>query len=103
MMYGTIFRIQPKAGREQDVVSLVQEWNRSLGPTVPGARAVYLLRPGELVGVAVFDDEQTYRANAASPEQDAWYQRVREALETDPIWEDGPYLVATELARAGGR
>lgn len=100
-MYGTIFRLQPKAGRENDVAALMEEWNRERGGEVPGVRATYLLRsehrPGELVGVAVFDDEQTYRANAASPEQDAWYQRVRETLEADPVWEDGTYLVASQI------
>lgn len=100
-MCGTIFRLQPKAGREQDIVALMEEWGRTRGAQVQGARATYLMRserrPDELVGVAVFDDEQTYRANAESPDQDAWYQRLREALEADPVWEDGTYLVATQL------
>jgi hypothetical protein len=104
-MYGTIFRLQPKAGREQDVVSLMEEWSRDRGSQVQGARATYLLqserRPGELVGVAVFDDEQTYRANADSLEQDTWYQRLREALEADPVWEDGTYLVPAQMANTG--
>ncbi len=105
-MYGTIFRLQPKAERQADVVSLMEEWNRDRGAEVPGARATYLLqsqrRPGELIGVAVFDDEQTYRANAEAPEQDAWYRRLREALEADPVWEDGTYLVATHLGERAG-
>lgn len=105
-MYGTIFRIQPKAGREADVVSLMEEWNRTRGSQAQGARATYLLKPerraGELVSVAVFDDKATYSANAAAPEQDAWYQRLREALEDDPVWEDGAFLVAAQLSDGGG-
>lgn len=105
-MYGTIFRLQPKAGREHDVVSLMEEWARSRGPQVPGARAAYLLLSersrGELVGVAVFDDQATYQANAESPEQDAWYRQLHEVLETDPVWEDGTYLVATQVANTTG-
>jgi hypothetical protein len=101
-MYGTIFRLQPRVGREADVVSLMEEWNRQRGATVPGVQATYLLRserrPGELIGAAVFDDEQTYRANAAAPEQDAWHRRLRAALEADPIWEDGEYLLATHFS-----
>jgi quinol monooxygenase YgiN len=100
-MYGTIFRLKPKAGRESDVVTLMEEWSRSRGQEVKGARAAYLLqserRPGELVGVAVFDDEESYRANATAPEQDAWYKRLREVLDADPVWEDGTYLFASEL------
>ena len=104
-MYGTMFRLQPKAGREADVVSLMEGWTRDRGAEVQGARATYLLRserrPGELIGVAVFADEQTYRANADAPEQDAWYRHLREALEADPVWEDGAYLVAAQLPHAG--
>ena len=101
-MYGTIFRLQPKAGRQADIVALMEAWNRERGAEIPGARATYLLqsdrRSEELIGVAVFDDERTYRANAQAPEQDAWYRRLGDALETDPIWEDGAYLVATHLS-----
>ena len=28
-------------------------------------------------------------ANAADPEQNTWYRRMREQLEEDPWWEDG--------------
>ena len=49
-------------------------------------------KPGELIGVAVFEDRATYRANADDPEQDAWFRRVRELLESDPDWEDGDYV-----------
>ena len=105
-MYGTIFRLQPKAGREEEVVALLEEWNRSRGKQVSGARATYLLqserRPGEFVGMAVFDDEKTYRANAKSQEQDDWYQRLRQVLEVDPIWEDGSYRMATQFPNADG-
>ncbi len=70
-MYGTIFRLQPQAGREQEVVALLKEWQQTYGPAVPRARAVYVLRserrPGELVGVTVLDDEATYRARAPDP------------------------------------
>ena len=100
-MYGTIFRMRPKAGRERDVVALMEEWSQTRGPEVQGARAAYLLRPegrpGELIGVAVFEDRESYRANAADPEQDTWYRRLRELLEADPAWEDGEYVAATQF------
>jgi quinol monooxygenase YgiN len=100
-MYGTIFRLQPKQGREKEIVALMNEWSESRAPNVEGAQAAYLLqserRPGEFVAVAVFDDEQTYRANAGSPDQESWYRRLRDTLEGDPIWEDGPYLSAFQF------
>lgn len=104
-MYGSIFRLRPQDGREADVVALMEEWGRSRGQQVKGARAAYLLqserRPGELVGVAVFDDKATYQANAEAPEQDAWYRRLRETLQEDPVWEDGAFLAATQLPDGG--
>ena len=94
--YGTIFRMRVKPGAEQQVVRLLDEWQRERQPKVPGAVGGYLFKPdkrsGELIGVAVFRDQQAYRANGSDPEQDAWYRRLREQLEADPEWEDGAIL-----------
>lgn len=95
-MFGSIFRMRPKAGRQAEVVALFDEWQRTPGPVVPGAIAGYLLRPenrpDELIGVAIFADRESYLANASDPQQDAWYRRLRERLEADPQWEDGAFL-----------
>lgn len=97
-MYGTIFRLHAKSGRENEIAELFNEWSRQYADQVKGARAAYLLQTdrdsGDMIAVAVFDDEESYRANASRPEQDAWYRRLRDALESDPEWEDGVYLVA---------
>lgn len=94
--YGTIYRMRPKAGAEPQVAALLDEWERDRKPKVPGAVGGYLFRPdnrpGELIGVAIFRDRQSYVANADDPEQDAWYRRLREHLEADPEWEDGIIL-----------
>jgi hypothetical protein len=91
--YGTIFRMRPKPGAEQQIVRLMEEWQRDRQPKVKGVVGGYLFkpdkRPGELVGVAVFQDRDSFMANANDPEQDAWYSRLREQLEADPEWEDG--------------
>jgi hypothetical protein len=39
--------------------------------------------------IAVFNSEERYKANAARPEQEVWYQKMRALLNSDPIWEDG--------------
>lgn len=95
-MYGTIFRLRPQSGKEQEVAALFEEWKTTRGQSVQGAGATYLMRPdsnsGELVGVAVFDDRDSYRANADDPAQDAWYQRLRALLDADPQWEDGEFI-----------
>ena len=41
--------------------------------------------------IAMFEDKEAYFANANDPEQDRWYQRFRERLEVDPVWEDGEF------------
>lgn len=95
-MYGTIFRMRVKPGQEEGVVKLFQEWDRERKPQVEGALGGYVMRPdnrpGELIGVAMFRDKASYLANADDPDQDRWFQRIRELLEADPEWEDGEYL-----------
>jgi hypothetical protein len=94
--YGTIFRLRPRPGEESQLVALMDEWDRERKSRVRGAIGGYLFkpdkRPGELIGVAVFRDRQSYQANAADPEQDRWYRRFREHLQADPEWEDGEIL-----------
>jgi quinol monooxygenase YgiN len=75
----------------------MEEWNRTRRPDVKGVVGGYLLRPDtkpdELIMVAIFEDKQTYEANAGDPAQDRWYRRLREDLQDDPAWEDGEFLV----------
>jgi len=97
-MYGTIARIRPKGGDAAALGPLLEEWNRVRRPEVPGARDTYLFvpdGPGPIAFlVAIFDDEPTYRANADSPAQHAWYLRLREQLDADPDWMDGVFIPA---------
>jgi hypothetical protein len=94
--YGTIYRMRPKPGAEPQVVALLEEWERDHKPKVRGAVGGYLFKPdkqsGELIGVAIFRDRESYTGNANNPEQDAWYRRLREHLQADPEWEDGTIL-----------
>ena len=94
--YGTMYRMRPKPGAEPQVTALLEEWERERKPKVRGAIGGYVFRPDnapdQLVGVAIFRDRESYRANAADPDQDAWYQRLRALLEADPEWEDGVIL-----------
>ena len=41
-------------------------------------------KPGELVGVAIFEDHAAYAANADDLGQDQLYQRLRALLLSDP-------------------
>ncbi len=95
-MYGTIFRMRPKAGRGQAIVDLMEQWDKERKGKVKGAIGGYLMKPdnnpNELIGVAIFSDRESYRANADDPEQHQWFLKIRENLEADPTWEDGEYL-----------
>ena len=97
-MYGTIARVHPREGSADALRALQAEWNRDRRPKVHGARDAYLFTPDRdpydrptLFLIAVFEDEASYRANAASPEQDAWYRRLRAHLADDPDWMDGHF------------
>jgi quinol monooxygenase YgiN len=97
-MFGTIFRMRPKPGQIGAVEEHMRRWQRERRPKVAGVVASYLLtsraHPGDLVGVAVFDSEEHYRANADDPEQDRWYRDLRALLEDDPEWNDGDITTA---------
>ncbi len=97
-MFGSVFRMQPRPGQQQQVEELMHRWNRERRPKVEGVVGSYLFasqsHPGELIGVAVFDSEASYRKNAEDPEQDRWYRELRAALEADPEWNDGNVLAA---------
>ncbi|MBI4336959.1 MAG: hypothetical protein HY683_03920 [Chloroflexi bacterium] len=102
-MYGTIARIQPKRGREQDVIRHLERWNKERRPRAKGAREsyAYKLEKGGMMLVAVFDSKESYFANASDPEQDRWYRQFRELLEADPEWNDGEVVGAVGLDLPG--
>jgi hypothetical protein len=95
-MYGTIFRMKVKTGKESELLSMFQMWERERKPKVAGAIGSLVLKSdrvaGEFLGVAVFKDKKSYAANAKDPEQDKWYRQLRLLLQSDPEWNDGEYI-----------
>ena len=88
-MYGTIARLRLKPGMDEQLQALLSE----LRPQVPGLVFDHLYRmdadTNEYYLVVGFESREAYRANAASPEQHARYERYRSLLEADPEWHDG--------------
>ena len=86
-MFGTVYKMRTKPGKKADALKTMMSEDRKIA----GAAAFYVFDtgPDELHGVAVFDDEKTYRANANDPEQDKWYRQLRELLVAEPEWHDG--------------
>jgi hypothetical protein len=88
-MYGTVARMKIKKENLDEMRELMSPRNRE----VEGFRASYVLVPDnwkdEVWLLAVFDDKETYLANADSPEQNEDYVKYRALLEADPEWIDG--------------
>jgi hypothetical protein len=87
-MFGTVFRARPKSGKLPDIMKLGNEQSQRGNR---GWIRTYILEEasGDIWGTVLFEDERSYRANAADPAQDAWYQKFRALLEADPEWHDG--------------
>ena len=90
-MYGTLIRCRPLPGKAQELQDLSRS-QANVG-TIPGFVAQYALapekNPGEVLVLAAFDSEESYRQNAASPEQHQRYRQFRALLTEDPEWTDG--------------
>jgi quinol monooxygenase YgiN len=96
-MYGTIARLHPRPDSIDELLALGKRLE-SGGRQVAGFRSSYIFRPDKqiydrptLFLIAMFDDLETYVANADSPEQDAEYRQIRALLEDDPDWMDGTF------------
>ncbi len=91
-MFGTIAHATLKPGQEANLRELMAEWRREIRPKVPG-RFLELSghaagKPDQIVFVALAQDEATYRALAAMPEQHEFYLRFNQVFEAEPTWED---------------
>ena len=87
-MYGSVFKMRPIKGKTDELKAVFMDDSRR----PKGMTAAYMLvddKDGSVWGMGVFDNEKSYRDNAASPEQDKEYQRFRALLEADPEWHDG--------------
>ena len=87
-MYGSVFQMRPKTGMKGQLRDVMMSNSRQ----PKGMIAAYLLNEDaseDVWGLAVFEDEKSYRDNANDPAQDAEYRKFRELLEFDPAWHDG--------------
>ena len=50
--------------------------------------------PDTVLMVVRFRDQDTYRANGDSADQDARYREFRALMEDDPVWYDGDWVRA---------
>ena len=94
-MYGTVAHMRVKAGQQADLIKLIGEWNAERAPKISGAVSGYMVRldndPQDMIMIGIFENKDTYQANANDPEQDKWFRRIMEHLESEPQWHDGEF------------
>jgi heme-degrading monooxygenase HmoA len=90
-MYGTLMRCRPLPGKERAFEDYGRR--RLEEAQIEGFLGNYVLTPngsgGEVTVLVLFDSEESYRANAASPAQHQRYLELRALLAADPEWTDG--------------
>lgn len=102
-MFASVYKMQIKPGREAELQALGDTWNRERASLVKGFVSSYIIqsnkKEGEFWGVAIFDSQENYYRNASDPAQHNWYLQMRELLESDPEWNDGPVVEAVHSTR----
>jgi hypothetical protein len=91
-MYGSIFKLKIKSGHQEELLKTLKMDERKLD----GAIAWFVMDPddnSEWIGVAVFDNKQSYIDNANSPEQNENFLKMMEHLESEPTWTDGNFVI----------
>jgi quinol monooxygenase YgiN len=95
-MYGTIAHFRIKPGTRDDFVKMMDSFG---GTLISGWKADYYFQMDndaeKFYLVAIFNDKQSYDANADSPEQHERYLKFRSFLVADPEWNDGHIVSAT--------
>ena len=95
-MYGTVAHMRVKAGQENTLRKWMVKWDLERAPTINGPVSSYVYRMDtdsqDLILTVVFKDKASYVANAEDPEQNRWYQALRQHLEADPEWHDGEVI-----------
>lgn len=95
-MYGTVGIYKVKPERVDDFKALMDEWDRELRPNIwrGGAALIYQLEadPTTFIASAAAPSKKDYFEIADNPDQDKWFQRVRECLAEDPQWNDGEVI-----------
>jgi quinol monooxygenase YgiN len=100
-MFGTAARVTVQPGKEQEFLTIGEQWARERGPST-GEIASYVFKlehhPSDYLIVGIFTDRETYYANAKDPETDRWYQQLRATLAGDPEWNDGELVQSLTFA-----
>ena len=91
-MFVTVYSYRAKAGQDQAIIALYDEWERDRVPKTKGFVSGELLRDlrdsRSFISIARFESAEAARAVADAPEQDAWYRRLVNLTEQEPVFTD---------------
>ena len=93
-MYGTIAKLKVKKGGLEELRKMETERQPK------GYVASYAFQsdndPSEIWMVAIFENKETYMANADSQEQDQEFRKLQQYLSAEPEWHDGEIVLANQ-------
>jgi quinol monooxygenase YgiN len=87
-MFIVVCTYRARAGEEDAIVALHEDWQRTLRSRATGYLSGELLNsvqdPRAFIAIARYEDETSARAIAADPEQIAWQRRLASLTEVEP-------------------
>jgi hypothetical protein len=91
-VFVTVSTYRAKAGEEDAIIALHEDWQRKQGLKAKVYLSWELLRnteaPSEFIVIAHFESEELARAMADDLNQDAWYFRLMSLIEEGPVCTD---------------
>src|SRR2546429_9641330 len=88
-MFVTVSLYRAKAGEEDAVIALHEDWQRNQQARTQGYLSGELLRniqtPREFVAIMRFENPAFAQTLANDPEQNAWYRRLVSLVENVPV------------------
>lgn len=89
-MFVTVSAYQAKAGEEDAIIALYEDWQHSMQPRVHGFLSGELLRQVDdsrvFIAIMRFVNYESALALANDPEQNTWYRRVMSLTEIVPVF-----------------
>lgn len=100
-MFGTIARWRLRADVTDEQLNDVLAMMRDDRPASSVAILVFrsATDPREIWVAGAFESREAYVANAATPEQNARFERIRALIDGEPEWHDGDVIFATAEQR----
>ena len=88
-MFVTVSVYRAKAGEEDAVIALHEDWQRHQRPNARGYLSWELIRNGkasrECIAIMWFESQEAAQALTNDPEREVWYQRLESLTEDTPI------------------